>query len=163
MTDFPIKLRNVVIHPTIVYPHQDIGIKVIIILESIGCTTVRIVLLIAVDTERRNPEFHPRLALANCFMDFLDQDIDIVTSPISLIGITTAIFCKGQIIRKIYARSRIRIEIVVHVERIHIVTGNDIADNLADILAVFRQSRIEIQLTAILQEQLRMFVVRMNR
>ena len=50
-------------------------------------------------------------------------------------------------IRKIFARVGIRIEIIIHMNGIHIITGNNIAHNLANVFTVFGQSRIKIKLT----------------
>ena len=48
-------------------------------------------------------------------------------------------------------------------QSINIISVYDIANNLADILTVFRQARIKVQLTAILQEQFRILIERMER
>ena len=163
MTYFPIKLRDVVVYPTIVYPHQHISIEVIIVLKSISCTSIRITRLVTINTKWRHTEFYPWLALTYGFMDFFNQHIYIVTSPVTLIGITTTIFSESQIIREVNTRSRIWIEIIVHMKCIYIITVHNVTDDLTDVFPIFRQSRIEIQLSTIFQEQFRMFVVRMDR
>ena len=138
MANFPIKLRYVIVYPTIVYPHQHIGIEIIVVLKAIGSTTIRITLLVTINTEWRHTELHPWLALTYGFMDFLNQHIHVVTSPVTLISIATTIFSESQIIREINTRSRIWIKIIVHMKCIHIVTIHYVTDNLTDVLPVLR-------------------------
>ena len=163
VSNFPIDLRNVIIHPTIVHPHQHIRIEVIVILKAIGFASIRIALLVAVNTERRHTELHPRFTFTHGFVYFLDQHIYIVTTPIRNVTISTTVLGKCRIVRKFFSRIRIRIEIVVHVKGIDVITAHDVTNNLADVLAVFRKPRIEIQLSSILNKELRMLVVRMDR
>ena len=163
VTYFPINLRNVIVHPSVVHPQQYIGIEVVVILQAVGGASVRIVLLVAVDAERRYTELHPWLAFAYGFMYLLDEDVHVVASPVALVGISSSVAGKGRIVREVHSRGRIWVEVVVHVEGIHVITGHDVADNLADVLAVFRQTWVEVQLSAIFQEELRMLVVRVQR
>ena len=163
MTDFPINLRDVVIHPTVVHPQQHIGIQVVVILQTVCLASVRVAFLIAIDTEWRYPKLHPRLAGTYSLMNFLDQYVHVVASPIGLVGITSTVLGKADVIRKVFTRIWVWIEIVVHVDSIYIVSANNILYNLTDILAVFRQSRIEVKLVGIRYKQLRILVVRMDR
>ncbi len=162
MTYFPINLRDIIIYPTIINPHQHICIQIIIILKTACITSIRIIFLVAVDTKRRNTELHPRLTLAHSFVNFLYQHIHVVTAPIGFITVSATILRKTDMIRKIFARVGIRIEIIIHMNGIHIITGNNIAHNLANVFTVFGQSRIKIKLPSIIHETFRILIIRMN-
>ena len=138
MTDFPINLRNIIVHPTIVHPHQHISIQVVIILQTTCVAAIGVTLHITINSKRRNSKLHPRLALAHRLMDFLYQHIHVVTSPIGFITVSATILCKTDIVGKILSRIRIRIKIIIHMNGIHIITGNNIAYNLTNIFTILR-------------------------
>ena len=52
MSDFPINLRDIVIYPAIVYPQKHVGIQVIVVLQSVCFTSIRVILLVTINTER---------------------------------------------------------------------------------------------------------------
>ena len=163
MAYLPIYLRNVIVYPTFVHPQQDIGIQIIVILQSSSFATFRRCSLVTIYSERRNTELYPRLALTNCLMKFFDKYIYIVSSPLISVGKSTTICSEAYVIRKIFSRIRIRIEIIIHMNGIYVISVYDVAHNLAYILSVVWKSWIEIKLSSILHKQFRMFVVRMQR
>ena len=159
----PINLRNVIINPSFTCPKQYVGIKIIIVLQTICVAAQRICFLIAVNTERADSELHPRLDAPYCFMKFLDQDIHVATTPVRLITETASVTGKARIVREIDSLDRIRIEIIVHVDSIYIVTGYNIGNNLADMLTAFGKCRIKIDLITISDKPFRMFMINMCR
>ena len=144
VTDFPVNLWNIIINPSFTCPKQYIGIKIIIVLQTIGVTSQRITLLITINTERTDTKLHPWLDATNRFVKFLYQHIHITTTPICLIGKTSTITGKTCIIRKIQSINRIRIEIIIHVNSIYIITRHNIGHNFTDMLPAFGKCRIEI-------------------
>ena len=162
MTNFPINLGNIIIHPTVVHPHQHISIQVIIILQTTCVAAIRVTLYITINSERRDTEFHPRLALAHRLMDFLYQHIHVVTAPIGFITVSATILCKTDIVGKILSRIRIRIKIIIHVNGIHIITSYNVAHNLTDVFPILGQRRIKIKLSGIIHETFGILVIRMN-
>ena len=48
----PVELGHIIVDPTIVDPQQHIGIQVVIVLQTIGQASVRVVTLVAINTER---------------------------------------------------------------------------------------------------------------
>ena len=163
MSYFPINLWDIIINPSFTRPKQHIGIQVIIILQTIGITAQRITLLITVNAERTDTKLHPRLYGTDCLMKLFNQHIDITTTPIGLIRKTTAITGKARVIRKVHSLHGIRIEIIVHVDSIHIITGHDIGHDFTNIVPTFRKCRIEIQLIAIRNKPFRMLMINMFR
>ena len=97
----------------------------------------------------------------DCFVKLSDKHIYIVPSPLIPVSKPTTIGNKAYIVRKFFSRVRVRIEIIVHMDGIHIVACNNVAHYLADVFSVFRKSRVEIKLTGVLHKKFRMFVVRM--
>ncbi len=61
----------------------------------------------------------------------------------SLYPFSQAVFPEAVIIRERHARYGIGIEIVVDMDRVHVVTADDITHYPADELPAFRQSRVE--------------------
>ena len=162
MAYFPIHFRNVVVYPTVVYPHQYIGIEVVVVLQTIGGASVRVTLLVAVNAEGANTELYPRLALAHGFVYFFDEHIHIISTPIAFVGISTAVLSETGIIGKVFARIGVGVEIIVHVDGIDIIAVYDVAYNLADVLAVFGKGRVEVQLVGISHKLLRLFVIKLH-
>ena len=77
-------------------------------------------------------------------MNLFYQNIDITTTPVGFISKSATITGKTGIIRKIFPRNRIGIEIIIHMNGIYVVTGYNIGNNHADMLTAFRQGRIEV-------------------
>ena len=60
MTNLPIELRHAVIHPTVVYPQQDIGIQIVVVLSSVGIATYWRTLFVSIDSKWRDTNLYPR-------------------------------------------------------------------------------------------------------
>ena len=161
MSYMPINLRNIIVYPTFTGPQQHVRIKVIVVLQAFGLTAKRVTAFIPVNAKRRNPELHPRLDFTNCFMQFLNQHIHVAPAPVSFIAETSAKTCKTCIVREILSLNGIRIKVIVHMNGIHIIAGNDVAHHHADVPAALRQCRVKIQLVAISDKPFRMDIVHM--
>ena len=63
VSDLPIDLGDVIIDPTLLYPIGDIGVEVVVVLQTVGIATrsVRGAFLVAVDAEGTDTEAYPRL------------------------------------------------------------------------------------------------------
>ena len=144
VANLPVNLRNIIINPSFTCPKEYIGIKIIIVLQTIGVASQWIALLITINTERTDTKLHPRLDATNRFVKLLYQHIHITTTPICLIGETSTITGETCIIRKIQSINRIRIEIIIHVNSIYIITRHNIGHNFTDMLPAFGKCRIEI-------------------
>ena len=152
--EIPIDLRNGVIYPSLFLPQHDVGIKVVVVLRSIrGTSAFRILLLgiISIYTKRRNAKFHPRLHLTNQLVEFLDELVHIVAPPIAYILKSTWVCLEEFRIGNGFTSHRIRIEIIVHVDAIHVVALQNILHHHAGEHAICLQSGIHNQEVAILK------------
>ena len=62
MTNLPIYLRHIIVHPSVVHPKKYVSVKVVIVLCAIGvAANLHTWTLVAIDAERRYAELHPRL------------------------------------------------------------------------------------------------------
>ena len=149
MSDLPIDLGDVIIDPTLLYPIGDIGVEVVVVLQTVGIATrsVRSAFLVAVDAEGTDTEAYPRLGEQDGTFQFPDQGIHVLPAPIVplrlAVSFSQAVFPEAVIIRERHTRRRIGIEIIVHMDRVHVVTADDITHYPADKLTAFRQSRVE--------------------
>ena len=162
MSYLPIHLRYVIINPAFACPQKYVGIQIIIILQTVCGAAQRVAALIAVDTERTHAELHPGFQSADRLMYFLNENIHITAAPVRLIAETAAIACKAGIIREILSLDRIGIEIIVHVNGIHIIARHDVGYHLTDMIAAFGKRRVEVKLVAIRHEPLRMRIINMD-
>jgi len=163
MTDFPVNLRNIIINPAFTRPKQNISIQIVIILQAIGITSQRVTFLITIDSERTDSELYPRLHPPNGFVQFLNQHIHITTSPVRLVSKASAITGKTCVIGKIDSLNRIRIEIVIHVDSVHIIAGHNIRHDFTDIFTTLGKCRVEVQLVSISNKPFRMLIIYMFR
>ena len=85
VSNLPIQLRHAIVHPAIGIPKEHIGIELVVILQAIGLTAVRIAFLITIDTERRHAKLHPRLCGMDGFVDLLDEQVDIIAAPVATV------------------------------------------------------------------------------
>ena len=150
MADLPIDLRHTVVYPAIVDPQQHVGIKIIVVLKAVGLGSVHgITLLVAIDAERRNAELHPRLTLMTGLRKLLDKPVDIVPAPVVDILQTVAVMPEEGLVRDHLTRCWIGIEIVIDMQSVDIIPRNDVVHDLADVLPVLLEARIEDELSVI--------------
>ena len=137
MPYLPIDLWNTVIHPSLLNPVEDIGIEVVIALQTVSLAAELPAALIAVDTERRNAELYPRFNLAHSAVQLIYEGVHVLSSPCTLVFGPAAL--EPLVIGKLLADCGIWIEIVIDMQSIDIVTVHDITHNTAYIVAVALQ------------------------
>ena len=158
VTNLPIDLRHAVIDEAIVYPEENIGIEIIVVLKAEGLGSDWRVFPVAIDTERRNTELDPRLDTMDGFAQLLDEAAHIVSSPVADITESARIGCIHLLIRNLLACYRIRIEVVVDMEAINIITAHDISSHLTGIIGSLLESRIEKHEIIIVETEVRMLL-----
>ena len=156
VANLPIQLGHAVVHPAVGIPQKHVGIQLVVVLQAVGTTAIGIALLVTIDAERRHAELHPGLCLMNGFIDLLDEQVDIIATPIVTILHTVRISTILCIVRYLHTCYRIGIEIVVDMQAVNIVTLNDVTNDVTDIVATLLQGRIEQRQTIILEGPLRM-------
>ena len=114
---------------------------------------------IPINGKRRDTKLHPRFNLPYSFMYFFNQQIYIITPPISFIGKILTITNKALIIWEILSLNRIRIKIIIHVDSIYIITPHNITHNPTYMLATFRQRWIKKKLVTVNNKPLRMPII----
>ena len=149
MPDFPIYLRHVIVYPSFAYPARDVGIQVVVVLQSVGVATrtIRRALLVAVNAERADTETYPRFGQQDGPFQIPNQLVDVGTSPSAplgcLISFAQSIFLKTFVVREWHTCDGIGIKIVVHVNGVHIITTDNVAYDAANELPAFRQAGVE--------------------
>ena len=66
----------------------------------------------------------------------LDKHIHIVATPFGTVGNAIVVLLEVAVVRYLFSCHRIRIEIVVHMDAVDVISGHDVVDNANDILAV---------------------------
>ena len=158
-TNVPINLRNIVVHPTLIHPIHNVGIKIIVVLRTPCGTTLTTVLprrTVTIYAKRRYTKFHPRLDRTHQPMQVTNEQIHIVTPPILNVGKAARVSIIVWLIGQRKSVDGIRIEIVVHVDAIHIVVVQNVFHHHASIKTVLLQGWIENIQSVILKHTLRM-------
>ena len=158
VTYLPINLRHTVIDEAIVYPEENISIEIIVVLKSEGLGANWRVFPVAIDTERRNAELHPRLDTMDGFTQLLDEAAHIVSSPVADVTESARIGSIHLLIRNLLACYRIRIEVVVDMKTVDIITAHDISSHLTGIIGSLLESRIEKHEIIIVETEVRMLL-----
>jgi len=87
------------------------------------------------------------LTPATGILNLLYQQVHVVAAPVAPLRwretLCGSIHLEAFIIGKRSPCNRVRVEIIIHVDRIYIVPGNNIPHNLADETPVFGQPRIK--------------------
>ena len=145
MSDFPVYLWDGIVHPSLVYPEEDIGIEVVVILQAAGIAArdVATHFDIVIDAERRDTELHPRLGGVDRLVDALDEGVDIISPPFINVAETVGIFRKGLLVGDGESSHGIGIEIVVDMNAIDIVTRHDVLHDHADVAVIDLKSGVE--------------------
>ncbi|MPM86276.1 hypothetical protein SDC9_133365 [bioreactor metagenome] len=131
-------------------------------MQCLSLASQRITALVTVNTERANAEFHPRFELTNGLVYLFNQQIDITSAPIGPAVESTSVTCKAGVVGEIQSFNGVRIKIIVHVNGIYIITGNNIGYHHADVMSAFRQGRIEKELIAVSDEPFGMDIIHMT-
>ena len=153
----PVELRADIVNPTLTNPMKDIGIEIVVVGKTSHCsTTDGVTGIVAPNTKRRDTEFNPRLRCTDSVRYVLDSHIDVVPTPFADVSKSTRMCFETGFIGQRHTRFRIWVEVIVHVNSINVIAGNDVFDNVANPLACFVQARLEIPLFAILPEPLGM-------
>ena len=76
------------------------------------------------------------------FVELLDEEVHIVTTPITTIANAIIILTILGIVWNRLTSSRIRVEIVVHVDAVDVVAGDDVTGNFTDIVAILRDAGV---------------------
>ena len=149
MPDFPIHLRDVIIHPTFFHPFQHIGIEIVIVLQSARIASpLRVALQVTIDTERRHAELHPRLDGMDAIVQLTDEKVHILPSPVIAVH-SVPVTCIRLVVRDAQTAFGIRIKVIVDMNAIHVITQQDVRHDVANVVPVLRHPRIHNQLFAI--------------
>ena len=162
-TNLPIELWYYIVNPSLLHPQENIGIQLVVVLKSVGLATTRVVLLIAPDTKWRDTKLYLWFDTIDGIAHLLNGQVYVVATPITYVVKTTWVFGKCLSIWELLTRNRIRIEIVIHVNGLYIVSSNEVCHHFAEKIACLLQMRGKIPLRTILQEPFRMFVVNVIR
>ena len=142
MTNLPIQLWNCIINPSVVYPFDDICIEIIIVLKTACTASFWVVRFITIDAERTHSKFHPWLDPMDRCVELLYQQVNLIASPITTIAEALGISLLLYVIRNIHSCHRIRIEIVIDMKSVDIVTFHDVLNYFTDIITILLKSRI---------------------
>ena len=143
ITDFPIDLGHTIVKPAVIHPQQHIGIKVVIILQTIGIAANWRIALVTIDAKGRDTDFHPRLGLMDRLIELFNKEVHVIATPVALVLDTVGVILKEFIVRNTLPLNRIGIEVIIHMDTIHIVAAHDITGYLADIVAIFRNTGVQ--------------------
>lgn len=92
------------------------------------------------------------------FTQLLDEPAHIISSPVADVTETARIGCIHLLIRNLLASYRVRIEVVVDMEAVDVITAHDISSHLAGIICSLLKRRIEKHEIIIVETEVRMLL-----
>ena len=140
---FPVELRYAIVEPPLLDPQKHVGIQVVVVLKSAGVAPDGRTSPIAVDAKRRDAHLDPRLDVMHGLVHLLDKRADVVASPVVYIGKAVVVGVELPAVGNAHARHGVGVEVVVDVQSVDIVSGHDVLDDHADIVAVLRNAGIQ--------------------
>ena len=112
----PVDLRHAVVHPSVVDPHQHVGVQVVVVLQAVGGTAYyRVALLVPVNAERRHAELDPGLYLVYRLMQLFHEHVDVVASPVAAVFNAIVVCLELFVVRDALSWSGVGVEVVVYV------------------------------------------------
>ena len=149
VSNLPIQLWHAIVHPTIVDPQKNVGIEIVVVLQSSGIAAHRrISSLIAINTKGRDAKLHPRLYFMDGCRHLLNEQIHVVAPPIAFAESLSVILVEPIIVKRLSGNG-IRIEVVIDMQSVNVVSRDDILHHITYIISVFLQSRIQDKLAII--------------
>ena len=94
-------------------------------------------------------------------MQLVDEQIDVVAPPVSLIGKIFSIAGEGSVVVKLYSGLGIGVEVIVNVDAVHVVARHDVRHHQADVLPALRQGGVEEELVAVGDEPFGVYIINM--
>jgi hypothetical protein len=83
MPSLPIKLGQVVIDPSFFHPQPYVGVQIIVILKTVGVTSIGVASFVPVDTEGTDTEAYPWFRACKCQFYLLNKQIYVVAPPVT--------------------------------------------------------------------------------
>ena len=146
----PVELRGDVVDPLVLCPQQHVGVEGIVVLQAVAVGAARIGLLVAPDAEGRDAEAHPRLGRLDGGVEFLDEQVHVVASPV-VFRHSVAVLGVCGLVGYILTCHRVWVEIVVDVYGVDVVTAHDVAHHALYVLAVLGYAWVEEELVVVLE------------
>ena len=87
----------------------------------------------------------------------MDGEVDVVTSPIAYVRKTPWVFGKSLSVRYLQFAGGVWVEIIVHMNSLYVVAGDDVLYDSTNPFACDVQTRVEIPLFVVLPEPFGMF------
>ena len=144
MTNLPIQLWHTIVNPSVVHPQQYVGIKVVIVLCTFGkAAHLYSIAFVAIDAKRRYAELHPRLQTVDGFATLFYEYVHIVATPVLTIADAIAVRSIFAVVWYLQPSYWVRIEIVIHMYAVNVVTLDDVVHHLYNILAVLAHTWIK--------------------
>ena len=94
-------------------------------------------------------------------IELFDKEVHIIAAPVATVAYAVAVLLILGIVRNGLSCSRIGIEIVVHVDSVNIIAGDDVASHLTDVVTILGDTRIQNRLPVILKAILGLTVLDM--
>lgn len=137
-----VDLRDHHVEPSARHPFGHVGILPVVVVLHIAL--------------RRDGEHHLPSRLSDDLLQALHHQVDILPAPVGDVGKAAAVFLVlGIVVHALSAREA-RVEVVVHVDAVDVVLGDEVLDNGVQICAGLRQGGIEhADLIVVLDEHLR--------
>ena len=85
----------------------------------------------------------------NGLIELLHEKVHVVASPVADVPDAVIVLPELLCIGDVLSLHGIGIEVVVHVDAIHVVATDDVLHHLTDIVAVFRHTRIQDKLVVV--------------
>ena len=146
---FPVDLRHTVVHPSFLHPQQDVGIEVVVVLQSVGVAADVGAALVAVDSEWRHAHFHPGLHRPHRVVQLLDEQVHVVAPPVADVLESSWIALKVLLVGNLLSGNGVGVEVVVVVESVNVVAPQYVAAYVADEVAVLLQRGVQYVLPVV--------------
>lgn len=163
VTDFPVYLGCTVINPSLACPEGNVGVEVVVILESVGTAAVRVAGLVAVYAEWADAEADPGFLVLDGFLEGTYQLVHVLSPPVvPLVGFVSggeAVFPETVVVREGFSIHGVGIKVVIHVYGIDVIPAHDVPHDTADVFPAGGDTRVEEQLPPVGDEPLGMLVI----
>lgn len=140
----PIELWHHVVDPALGGPFEAVGIEGVIAFQAVGVAAIGVARLVAPNAKWANAQSHPWFHLLNGVVQHLDEQVNIVSSPVAPVAPPLPILGKTATIGKVGSFHRIGVEVVVHVKGVDVVACQQVAHHLIDKIATLGQGRVEV-------------------
>ena len=158
----PVELGSKIVDPSVFSPKKHVGIEIIVVLKPGAVAASWVAAFITPYPEGTYSKPHPWLSLLYRGMKLLYKEVNIMSAPFIAVHFRAKFLIARVVRREFPSIGGIRIEIIVDMNAVDVIAADDVADHVANEIAVLLIGRVEESLSVEFDETMGFLLCKMS-